>query len=108
MLRHGDKKDKVMLERAFNICSDLGEVAELYLAGRNLEEFSPEPFKPIRPALAERLPNAEEIIQKLCFEPEEKIRKAEEKEAEEDRKAEAKPSRARRRQMLRKENRDTH
>ena len=93
MLRHGDKKDKILLERAFNICSDLGEVAELYLAGRNLEEFSPEPFKPIRPALAERLPNAEEIIQKLCFEPVEKERKADEKErkaGEKEEKAEKK------------------
>lgn len=87
MMKHGDKKDKVLLERAFNICSDLGEVAELYLAGKNLEEFSPEPFKPIRPALAERLPNAEEIVKKLCFEPVEKERKAEEKLAEGERKA---------------------
>ncbi|MFA6489279.1 MAG: ATP-dependent DNA ligase [Candidatus Micrarchaeia archaeon] len=90
MLRHGDKKDKAELERAFNLCSDLGEVAEFYIAGKPLAHFSAQPFKPIRPALAERLPNAEEIVQKLCFEPVEKERKAEEKEAEEARKAEGK------------------
>lgn len=97
MLRHGDKKDKVMLERAFNLCSDLGEVAEFYIEGKSLEHFSAQPFKPIRPALAERLPNAEEIVQKLCFEPVEKERKAEEKEAdtqEKARKAEEKEAEA--------------
>lgn len=65
MMRHADKTDKVVLERAFNLCSDLGEVAEHYVAGKNLSHFSAQPFKPIRPALAERLPNAEEIIEKL-------------------------------------------
>lgn len=65
MLRHGDKTDKLLLERAFNLCSDLGEVAEAYLSGSDLAKFSTSPFKPIRPALAERLPNAEEIIKKL-------------------------------------------
>ncbi len=87
MMKHGDKTDKVLLERAFNLCSDLGEVAEFYIEGKSLEHFSAQPFKPIRPALAERLPNAEEIVQKLCFEPVEKERKAEEKEADAQEKA---------------------
>jgi len=65
VLRHGDKTDKPLLERAFNLCSDLGEVADAYLGGKDLSKFSAAPFKPIRPALAERLPNAEEIIEKL-------------------------------------------
>jgi len=65
MMRHGDKKDKVVLERAFNLCSDLGEVAEHYIAGNDLSRFSTQPFKPIRPALAERLPSSKEIIEKL-------------------------------------------
>lgn len=91
MMRHNDKRDKIELERAFNLCSDLGEVAEFYIAGKPLSHFSAQPFKPIRPALAERLPNAEEIVQKLCFEPVEKERKAEEREAEDERKAEGKP-----------------
>jgi len=55
-----------MLERAFNLCSDLGEVAEAYLSGSDLSSFSAQPGKPIRPALAERLPDAKEIIEKLC------------------------------------------
>ena len=66
MVRHDDKTDKAMLERAFNLCSDLGEVAEVYLSGSDLSRFSAKPLKPIRPALAERLPNAREIIEKLC------------------------------------------
>lgn len=65
MLKHGDKKDKLILERAFNLCSDLGEVAEHYIAGKDLSHFSTQPFKPIRPALAERLPSSNEIIEKL-------------------------------------------
>ncbi|MFA6328921.1 MAG: ATP-dependent DNA ligase [Candidatus Micrarchaeia archaeon] len=66
MLKKGDKADKAELERAFNLCSDLGEVAEAYLSGSDLSRFSAAPFKPIRPALAERLPNAREIIEKIC------------------------------------------
>jgi DNA ligase-1 len=67
MMKHADKTDSEMILRAFNLCSDLGEVAEHYVAGKNLSHFSAEPFKPIRPALAERLPNAQEIIEKLCM-----------------------------------------
>jgi len=84
MLRHSDKTDSPIILRAFNLCSDLGEVAEYYLGGKDLAHFSAQPGKPIRPALAERLPNAEEIIRKLCIEPEEKIRKADEKERKEE------------------------
>ncbi len=65
MLKKGDKSDKASLERAFNLCSDLGEVAEAYLSGKDLLHFTAQPFKPIRPALAERLPNSGEIIKKL-------------------------------------------
>ncbi|MCX6770341.1 MAG: ATP-dependent DNA ligase [Candidatus Micrarchaeota archaeon] len=65
MLKKGGKEDKAMLERAFNLCSDLGEVAEVYLSGSDLSRFSAQPGKPIRPALAERLANADEIIEKL-------------------------------------------
>jgi DNA ligase-1 len=65
MARHSDKTDKASLERAFNLCSDLGEVALQYLSGNDLSEFYAQPFKPIRPALAERLPSADEIVGKL-------------------------------------------
>jgi DNA ligase-1 len=65
MMKHGDKTDKAHIERAFNLCSDLGSVAEEYLSGSDLAQFSTQPGKPIRPALAERLRNADEIIKKL-------------------------------------------
>lgn len=63
----GDKSLKGELERAFNLTSDLGLVAEtLFEHGVDaVRAFSPKPFNPIRPALAERLPSAEKIIEKL-------------------------------------------
>ncbi|MEM4348095.1 MAG: ATP-dependent DNA ligase [Candidatus Anstonellaceae archaeon] len=65
MLKKGSKEDKDMIERAFNLCSDMGEVAQAYLAGKDLSKFTPTPGKPIRPALAERLSSAEEILEKM-------------------------------------------
>jgi len=63
----GDKKLREPLERAYNLCSDLGEVAEvLWKCGmKGIMKFKIRPGSPIRPALAERLPSAEEIIEKL-------------------------------------------
>lgn len=63
----GDKSLRSELERAYNLRNDLGLVAELFLA-KGIEEIrkiEPQPFSPIRPALAERLENAEAIIEKL-------------------------------------------
>ncbi len=63
----GDKSHKDVLERAFNLTSDLGQVAET-LFERGLDavaRITPQPFHPIRPALAERLPTAKDIIEKL-------------------------------------------
>jgi len=63
----GDKELRAPLERAYNLCSDLGLVAEVLwkenMAG--IKKFKVKPGNPIRPALAERLPSAEEIIDKL-------------------------------------------
>ncbi len=55
------------LERAFNLCSNLGKVAEVFYkeGEKGVRNFKIETMEPIRPALAERLPNAEEIIKKL-------------------------------------------
>ncbi len=55
------------LERAFNLCSNLGRVAEVFYkeGEKGVRNFKIETMEPIRPALAERLPNAEEIIKKL-------------------------------------------
>ncbi|MEK6954814.1 MAG: ATP-dependent DNA ligase [Candidatus Micrarchaeota archaeon] len=61
------KKYKAIIERAFNMRCDLGEVAENVLEGKIalLEKISPRLFSPIRPALAERLLTPEQIIEKL-------------------------------------------
>lgn len=55
------------IEAAYNIHSDLGEIAEL-LKSKSLEglaEIKIRPGTPIRPTAAERLPSAAEIIEKL-------------------------------------------
>ncbi|HVA83257.1 MAG TPA: hypothetical protein VNF06_03775, partial [Candidatus Aquilonibacter sp.] len=63
----GERKLKPQLENAYNLCSDLGEVGEVLLKERigGIEHFRVTLFKPIRPALAERLPTAEEILEKM-------------------------------------------
>jgi DNA ligase-1 len=55
------------IERAFNMNSDLGYVAKVLFdkGERGLKEFKVIVGKPIRMALAERLPNAEDIIKKI-------------------------------------------
>ncbi len=67
VLKTGTKELRTSLERAYNLTSDLGLVAELFYS-RGLtavEEIKPQPFNPIRPALAERLPDAQAIIKKI-------------------------------------------
>lgn len=62
----GDKSLRNEIERAYNICSDLGLVAKLFLEDpQKTKNFKVTPFKPLMPALAERLSNSEEIIEKL-------------------------------------------
>ncbi len=63
----GDKAYKQVVERAYNLCSDLGLVAkELLEKGiKALEEFKIRVGYPIRMALAERVSSAEEIIKRL-------------------------------------------
>lgn len=62
-----DRSLREKIERAYNLCSDLGEVAKkLFTEGvESLEEFNIAPGKPIRMALAERLSTPEEIIEKI-------------------------------------------
>jgi len=63
----GDRSLRPELERAYNLCSDLGLVAQT-LRERGLEgirTFRVQVGHPIRMALAERLPTAEEIIRRL-------------------------------------------
>ncbi len=63
----GSREKKASLENAYNLCSDLGLVAET-IATKGIaaiEKFKVTLFKPIRPALAERLPTAEQILEKM-------------------------------------------
>ncbi len=55
------------IEQAYNVYSDLGNIAHtLKTKGlKGLSEISIKPGTPIRPAAAERLPSAKEIIEKL-------------------------------------------
>lgn len=55
------------IEAKYNIHSDLGEIAEkLKLKGlKGLDELKINPGTPIRPTLAERLPTAKEIVEKI-------------------------------------------
>ena len=63
----GERTAKEKLENAYNICSDLGEVGETAKKKgmEGIENFKVTLFKPIRPALAERLPTAAEILEKM-------------------------------------------
>lgn len=63
----GDKSLRPVIERAYNLCSDLGLVGfTLFSKGLEaIKDFKVQVGKPIRMALAERLPSAEEIIAKI-------------------------------------------
>ncbi len=63
----GGRDAKEELERAYNICSDLGEVGKAVAEGGigAVESMKVTLFKPVRPALAERLPTAEQIIERM-------------------------------------------
>ncbi|MFH1447389.1 MAG: ATP-dependent DNA ligase [Candidatus Micrarchaeota archaeon] len=64
--KKGDKSIREELERAYNISNDLGLVARtLFENESKIKEFEMKVFNPVRPALAERLSSAEEIIEKL-------------------------------------------
>lgn len=63
----GGKEGRKVLERAYNISSDLGAVAEA-VTKRGLKaalKFQVSVGKPIRPMLAERLSSPEEILEKM-------------------------------------------
>lgn len=63
----GDRRFRPELERAYNLCSDLGLVARtLFQKGeRGIRDFHVQVGHPIRMAAAERLPTAEEIVKKI-------------------------------------------
>jgi DNA ligase-1 len=63
----GGKEARECIERAYNICSDLGRVAKT-VAEKGIEgakRFQVSIGEPIRPMLAERLSSPEEILEKL-------------------------------------------
>ncbi len=63
----GGRANRGALERAYNICSDLGLVAETVAQGGlpAVERMEVRPGNPVRPMLAQRLATAEEILAKL-------------------------------------------
>jgi DNA ligase 1 len=63
----GGKEARELIERAYNISSDLGRVANV-VAEKGIEgikKYQVSVFEPIRPMLAERLASPEEILDKL-------------------------------------------
>jgi DNA ligase-1 len=61
------KRARAVIERAYNICSDLGLVLATYFEQglAALEKFRVRVGSPVRPMLAERLASAEKIIRKI-------------------------------------------
>lgn len=62
-----DDGDRGPIERAYNVCSDLGEVAETLARDgvEALEGFGVRVGRPVRPMLAERSSGAGEILEKM-------------------------------------------
>ena len=63
----GGKETRGLIERAYNISSDLGRVASVVAESgiEGIKKFQVMVFEPIRPMLAERLGVPEEILEKL-------------------------------------------
>jgi DNA ligase-1 len=66
-LAEGHRELRVPLERAYNLCSDLGLVAKTLKKDgmRAIEKFHIKVGYPVRMALCERLPSSEDIIKKM-------------------------------------------
>lgn len=66
-LSRGDRTLRPELERAYNLCSDLGLVAKTLLEKgmEGVRRFKVKVGYPIRMALCERLPSSEDIIEKI-------------------------------------------
>ncbi len=67
LAKTGTKKLRPVIEDAYNKTSDLGEIAKTFFEqGENgLEKVHITVGKPVRPALAERVPNAAEAVKRL-------------------------------------------
>jgi DNA ligase 1 len=66
-MEKGDKSLRPKLERAFNVSADIGQICRVFKANglKGIEEIKAEVGVPIRAAQAERLPNAEKMVEKL-------------------------------------------
>jgi len=64
--RTSDKSLREPLEHAYNVCADMGHVARtFYTKPETIADFRVQPFKPLMPALAERLSTPRAIIAKI-------------------------------------------
>ncbi|MCG2692170.1 DNA ligase, partial [Microgenomates group bacterium] len=63
----GDKSLRPELERAFNVCADIGEIAKVFKESGlpGISAIKAKIGVPIRPAKSERLPSADKIVEKL-------------------------------------------
>ena len=63
----GNRKDRPVLERAYNVCSDLGLVGATLASGGlvAVQELRVHPGNPVRVMLAQRLSDASEIVTRL-------------------------------------------
>jgi DNA ligase 1 len=66
----GGRADRAVLERGYNICCDLGQVASALVSGglAAVEQIQVRPGNPVRVMLAQRLSDASEILAKLAGE----------------------------------------
>lgn len=67
MMEVGNKSARKRIEAVYNVTADIGKIAQRIKEHglRNIENVKPEPGVPIRPSLADRLPTAEKIIEKV-------------------------------------------
>ncbi len=67
LAKTGDRKSKAILERGFNLCSDLGKVGRILLSEgiSGIENIGPTVGSPIRMALCERISEPEDVIKKI-------------------------------------------
>ena len=63
----GSKENRKVLEKAYNVSSDLGKVAETIASEgiEGIEEFQATLFNPIRPMLADRVKSEEDAVEKF-------------------------------------------
>jgi len=63
----GDKSLRTQLERAFNVLADIGKIARIFKKEglKGIQRIESEVGVPIRAALAERLPDAKKILEKM-------------------------------------------